>query len=268
MYNKLFSKIVNSSVWMAPTDHRIIWITLLALMDQDGFVAVASIQNLAHTARIPLKAAQAAVTAFESPDVLAPTQEFEGRRIERVPGGWMVLHAPKYRAMATAETIREQTRLRTQAYRQRKVTASDASVTHRDEIVTPSETETNSKQIQKNTTAASRPDEPLEFIEFKSIYPKRTGGQPWSRALKAIQARLRQGATWEQIMDGARRYASFMHATGKDHTEFVMQAATFCGPDKRYEERWEPPLGKAETRLAGNLDAALQARRDLFGGGQ
>ena len=160
MYNKLFSKIVNSSVWLSPTDHRIVWITFLALMDQDGFVAIASIPNVAHTARVSLEAAQEAVLAFESPDPLDSTQEFEGRRVERVPGGWMVLNAPKYRAMATAENIREQTRLRTQVYRQRKAEAGDASVTHRIENVTPSETDseanTNSEAMKKVGGRAAR----------------------------------------------------------------------------------------------------------------
>ena len=143
MYNKLFSKIVTSSVWLAPTDHRIVWITFIALMDQDGFVPMASVANLAHTARVSPEAALEAVKSFESPDPHDPEQEFEGRRIERVLSGWQVLNAAKYREMATAEKVREQTRLRNQAYRTRKsdakMTDRDASVTHQDANVTPSD---------------------------------------------------------------------------------------------------------------------------------
>jgi hypothetical protein len=61
MYNKLFSKIVTSSIWLEPTPTRMIWITFLALMDEDGFAPVASVANLAHTARIDLEDATKAV---------------------------------------------------------------------------------------------------------------------------------------------------------------------------------------------------------------
>jgi hypothetical protein len=119
VYNKLYAKIVHSSIWLAPDAQRIAWITLLALMDQDGFVNLASSANLAHVARITPDEANAAVQAFESPDPLEPTQEHEGRRVERVPGGWIVLNAEKYRKVATADQIRQQTRERVRAYRAR-----------------------------------------------------------------------------------------------------------------------------------------------------
>jgi hypothetical protein len=45
---------------------------------------------------------------------------------------------------------------------------------------------------------------------------------------------------------GAQRYAAFCDATNKTGTEFVMQAATFFGPDKHYENDWAIP-GQKET---------------------
>jgi hypothetical protein len=122
MYNKLYAKIVHSSIWLSPDPHRIAWITFLALMDQDGFVNLASPANLAHVARLSLEDAQTAVHAFESPDPHDPGQEYEGRRIERVPGGYMVLNAARYREMATAEQIRQRTRTRVAEHRLRQKT--------------------------------------------------------------------------------------------------------------------------------------------------
>jgi hypothetical protein len=136
VYNKLFSKIVTSSVWLAPTDHRIVWITFIAMMDQDGFVPIASVANVAHTARVTPEAAAAAIKAFESPDPHDPEQEFQGRRIERVSNGWLVLNAKKYAMMATGDKIREQNRIRNQAYRARKnkskMTSQMTQMTSRD----------------------------------------------------------------------------------------------------------------------------------------
>jgi hypothetical protein len=92
-------------------------------MDQDGFCEFASIANLAHRARIDLNDTEEAVKTLEGPDKLSP-DEHEGRRIERVPGGWMVLNAGKYRDLATREMAREKTRLRVAAFRERQKTGS------------------------------------------------------------------------------------------------------------------------------------------------
>ena len=43
------------------------------------------------------------------------------------------------------------------------------------------------------------------------------------------------------MVAGAERYASFCDATGKTGTEYVSQAATFLGPDKRFLEDWALP---------------------------
>ena len=54
MYNKLFTKILDSSIWLEPSGTRIIWLTMIAAMDENGFVQFASVANLAHRARIEL----------------------------------------------------------------------------------------------------------------------------------------------------------------------------------------------------------------------
>ena len=93
MYNKLFTKILDSSIWLETNPTRIVWITMIAAMDEQGFVSMASVQNLARRANVPEAEAAGAVKVLESPDSVQPDQENEGRRIERVEGGWMVLGA-------------------------------------------------------------------------------------------------------------------------------------------------------------------------------
>lgn len=93
------------------------------------------------------------------------------------------------------------------------------------------------------------------LVELKAIYPKRVGSQPWSRAMKAANARIEAGATWPDLADGVRRYAEFCRQTDKLATEYVMMAATFFGPDKHYEQPWDPPAGKADRRLDRNIEA-------------
>jgi len=103
----------------------------------------------------------------------------------------------------------------------------------------------------KNWTAAME----LHFEQLKAIYPSRGGAnQPWARARKAINARLREDHTWEQILEGARRYATFCEVTGKVETETVMQAATFCGPDTMgFTELWTIPKKPLSLEQANRI---------------
>lgn len=120
MYNKLFTKILDSSVWLEPTGTRLVWLTLIAAMDEDGFSQFASVANLAHRANIPLEDTQRAVACLEGPDADSSDPEHEGRRIERVPGGWMVLNAPKYREMVSRIIAKEGNRRRVQRFREKE----------------------------------------------------------------------------------------------------------------------------------------------------
>jgi len=133
MYSKLFAKILDSSIWLEAMPTRIVWLTLLATMDQDGFAQFAALGNLANRARVSLADAQKAVKTLEEPDPESADPEHEGRRIERVPGGWMVLNAVKYRELVTADIKRAQTRDRVRKHRERKrnlqVTLANAEVT-------------------------------------------------------------------------------------------------------------------------------------------
>lgn len=136
MYNKLFTKILDSSIWLAPDHTRLVWITFLAAMDEDGFVQYATVANVAARARVSVEAAQAAIDELESPEPSTATEEDDGRRVERVPGGWFVLNAPKYREMVHRVAIREQNRLRAEKFRNKHKAESNALITQDNAIVT------------------------------------------------------------------------------------------------------------------------------------
>ncbi len=76
-------------------------------------------------------------------------------------------------------------------------------------------------------------------------YPKRAGSNSKRDAAKAYLARLRAGATPDELLAGVERYAAFVRATGKEGTEYVKQAATFFGPGEHFREPWNPPVGGA-----------------------
>ena len=165
MYNKLFTKILDSSIWLAPDPHRLVWITLIAAMDEDGNAMFASAGNLAARARVTREQAEAAVLDFEGPDPDSGDPDNEGRRIERFPGGWHVLNAAKYRDLVTKAIIREQTRERTARYRAKL--NGDAHVTQDKRISDASVTPSRSIAVseEKNTTRKRVPASPVVTIE-------------------------------------------------------------------------------------------------------
>lgn len=151
MYNKLFAKILDSSIWLEADHVRLVWITFLAMMDQDGMVALSSVGNVANRARVPEDKAADAIAALESPDTRNPDQDHEGRRIERVPGvGWFVINAEKYRDIVRAEQLRLAARERQRKHRSKEnVTVGHAlshDVTNCNGSVTSSEAESEEEK--------------------------------------------------------------------------------------------------------------------------
>ncbi len=205
MYNKLFTKILDSTVWLEDDATRLVWITFLAVMDEDGFVGLSAVGNVAARARVSIEDADAALKILEAPDKADPSQEHDGRRIERVPYGWMVLNAIKYRDIIKRETAKEQTRARVAKYRNTlKVTMSNADVTQSNEKVTPS-VAVSVSDTKKKDIVGQEPDgappkvngSKAEALEVLAFLNEKTGRnyEPLPANLDLIKARLKDGAT-------------------------------------------------------------------------
>jgi len=128
-YTKLFGSIVASTIWREDDKTRIVWITLLALSDKDGFVA-SSIPGLADLARVSIPECERALEKLQQPDPYSRSQEHDGRRIEVIDGGWYVINRAKYRDLGSADEQREQARARKQAQRERQRGSGSPDVTH------------------------------------------------------------------------------------------------------------------------------------------
>lgn len=103
MWTPLWSEIVTSSIWEEDLPTRVVWITMLAVMDWGGYVSgsVASMNRLANLDDEKLCAE--AIKVLESPDRKNPNQPNRGIRIQRVDKGWLVLNHAKYREMIQKE---------------------------------------------------------------------------------------------------------------------------------------------------------------------
>ena len=124
-FTKLVPEIVQSSIWNESSDVRIVWITLLAIKDEHGFVR-GNAQTIARIANVTLEAAQMALTRFQEPDPSSNTPDNEGRRIAHIPGGWCVLNHSLYRG----KTYNEYEAERKKKYREEKQAVSGTCPGH------------------------------------------------------------------------------------------------------------------------------------------
>lgn len=118
-YTKLFSSILTSTIWQEDIETKIVWITLLALRDHRN-IAEGSIPGLAHLAGVSIQACEHALEKLKAPDQYSRTKDHEGRRIEDVPGGWLILNGAKYCAKLSVEDRKEYKRQWQANYRAQK----------------------------------------------------------------------------------------------------------------------------------------------------
>jgi hypothetical protein len=109
MYVKLFSSILTSSLWAEDQATRVVWITLLAMADPEGFVR-ASPSGLSRIANVPPEDCRRALEVLLAPDPDSTTPDDEGRRLVPVPGGWHITNYTTYRNLQDQEVRREQWR--------------------------------------------------------------------------------------------------------------------------------------------------------------
>jgi hypothetical protein len=79
------------------------------------------------------------------------------------------------------------------------------------------------------------------FATAWSLYPRRSGSNPRRDAEQAWRARLAEGVAGADMLAGVQRYAAWCEVEKQVGTKFVMQAATFFGPSRRFAESWETP---------------------------
>lgn len=119
-YTKLFSSILDSTIWQTPPATKLVWITLLAMSDRRGEIH-ASVPGLAVRAGVTIEEVESALTCFRSPDAYSRTKTEDGRRIEDIDGGWRLLNHAKYRALMSLEERREYNREKQREHRSKNV---------------------------------------------------------------------------------------------------------------------------------------------------
>jgi hypothetical protein len=173
-YTKLFSSIIASTVWRASDKTRIVFITCLALADRYGVVE-ASVPGLADLARVTLDECVGALDELQQPDSYSRSSESEGRRIEKVDGGWRLINHGKYREKMSKDERREYQRLYQRDYRKRDVNSQPYQSTKFDTQKQKQNRTEAETTVRTEVPSPAAPPTPDAFSAFWSAYPKKTG---------------------------------------------------------------------------------------------
>ncbi len=110
-YTKLFSSILMSSIWEESIETRLVWVTMLALADQNGHVD-GTVKSLARVARVTVDECQTALDCLLGPDALDRSGVLKGQRLIPEQGGWGLVNYATYRHKMSVEDRRERDRIR------------------------------------------------------------------------------------------------------------------------------------------------------------
>lgn len=121
-----------------------------------------------------------------------------------------------------------------------------------------SESDSNTdKGVRRNDKPNSYPD---EFEWLWKHKPGRIGANPKKKAYSACKARLKSGSSWREMAEGMKRYTVHCQSEGKLNTQYVMQMATFFGPDEHFKEQWsvqQPQAYQAPGSEQTGVDAPI-----------
>lgn len=124
-YTKLFGSLVGSTIWRSESkETKIVWITMLAMANRDGIVE-SSVPGLADFAKVSMEETVLALERLSNPDEYSRTPDNQGRRIEKVEGGWKILNHAKYREKLNLEERRAYLAKKQAEYRKRKKALQD-----------------------------------------------------------------------------------------------------------------------------------------------
>lgn len=106
----LFNTVVDSSLWLEPDYVVKIFLTMLAKKDHDHVVRGTAF-NISVWAKKTEQEVLDALKILSSPDTKRiEKQAFEGRRVERVEDGWLVLNGAVYRELMVQSNERARKR--------------------------------------------------------------------------------------------------------------------------------------------------------------
>lgn len=280
---KLYATILDSSLWLEAEGTRLLWITMLAVADPQGYVR-ASVAGLARRANISREACEEGLRVLASPDPDSRTEEHEGRRIEEVaPGTWLVLNLRAYREMRTPKQVADADRQRRHRQSDR-VTERDTS--HVSQPVTPrslsisqsgskeekgTEEEPRAREAEPADEARGTSDEPDPIAMIERRFGEHAG--PVLGLVRAARHPASVAATIAAHLDGLHGPAYTPEVVALGVTEWLaageekFNARHFSGFVKRAQYTFDKKLTRTAARqeekfISGEDVEAERARRE------
>lgn len=285
-FTKLSESIVASTVWGYDSDTRVVWVTMLAIADATGVVR-ASVPGLARLAVVSVEAARKALDIFLSPDPDSRDKSNEGRRIEVIDGGWLILNYLKYRNYRDDDARR----LHNREYQKksRATPRTSASVSTRQHSSAPvssgqqgqrlsaqeeadaeadgeAEAEKNphnppSQQDQlfddnapvaEGESAAGAPAAP-DAEAIYALYPRKVGR---AAALKAIEKAIASNPP-QMVYERTKAYALAVQSWSEHDQQFIPHPATWYNQERFHDDpsTWERKSPNATPPGCTPIDA-------------
>jgi hypothetical protein len=197
-YAKLYSSILDSSIWSEDDTTRIVWITMLAMATRNGIVH-ASEGGLARRANVSVEDCRRALGVLASPDSDDKSGVMQGVRVIPMQGCWQLVNFEFYREVRSIDAVRKsQWRERNQK--------GNSECPGQSQMSPPDTAPTPAPEASPEGSISSKPDgsdakaaqvrEVFEHWRAKLGSPKKklTGDRD-----RRIRARLREGFTVEQL---------------------------------------------------------------------
>jgi len=282
-YAKVHDSILDSSVWGYEYPTRIVWVAMLVVKDKNGFVHH-SVGTLAKRARVTKEECALAIERFKGPDddsrTKGPTRD--GRRIEEVEGGWIVLNHKMYRELGRTEERRGYLAEKQAEHRSRvKGVNTCQQVSTPSTLSTESDTDTKTNTLPPLLSPPSKIETPPNFDEIYKKHPllkelhtaicedlhridhvqwevcvsrhKKSLFMNWQKALKYV---MEQAILKAPLADPAAFLDYHLSVYEKANKSWIEDRK------KRYEERAKELQELADflRENAGNLEAVSNAK--------
>ena len=204
LFAKLSGSIITSSIWEENDHTRIVWITLLALADREGYV-LGDPAALSAFARVPVESVVAALKTLMAPDAKSRNKKHGGRRIEALIDGWHILNYAEYRRKLTPMARKDYNRKYQQGYRMDEKLNAAPSASEQSPVA-PSPPQRRFK------AEAAHGDEQFErcWAKFRRIGAKKIAVEYWKKISQqdrdAIEACI---PDYLKCVDGGRLQKQF-----------------------------------------------------------
>lgn len=228
-YAPIFEEIVDSSLWEEEDPIVKIFLTMLVKAKRGGMV-YGSAFNISRWAKKTEAETISALKILEAPDTkrLEP-QPFDGRRIQKVDGGWLILNAEKYQ-----KKMAEQNRRMQNAVAQANWRANQKEPQ-------PSQSEPRNGELM----------EQAEHVYLE--YPRKIGKQA---AIKKIVRAIKESG-FEKVMVATKGFAAAW--AGEKDLQYCPYPATWYG-GKRFDEdpsTWIRNEVKKKTPESGQIQETI-----------